>query len=120
MWRWQHANLQFSVKEESGVVFSIIRDNPDEIVDGRGAPSGVHHAVENIAQSEGRSHGCENVHDMLQRRPFAVPHDTDGNDFRPVHQGPADLDFRAAGALQAKQRLLLKKTTSKQYQGKTR
>lgn len=95
------------MEEEGGVVFPVIRNDSNEIMHGRGAPSRVHHTVENIAQSEGRSHGSENVHDMLQRRPFAVPYDSDGNDFRSVHQGPAYLYFRAARALRIKKEKVL-------------
>lgn len=99
-----YANLEFSVEEEGGVVFPVIRNDSNEIMHGRGTPSRVHHTVENIAQSEGRSHGSENVHDMLQRRPFAIPYDSDGNDFRSVHQGSTYLYFRAARALRIKKR----------------
>lgn len=98
-------NLQFSMKKEGGVVFPVICDDSNEIVHGRGTPSRVHYTVENIAQSEGRPHGCENVHDMLQRRPFAIPYDSDGNYFRSVHQGPTDLDFRTTGALQIENKM---------------
>lgn len=92
------------MEEEGGVVFPVIRNDSNEIMHGRGTPSRVHHAVENIAQSEGRSHGSENVHDMLQRRPFAIPYDSDGYDFRSVHQGPTYLYFRAARALWIKKK----------------
>lgn len=87
------------MEEEGGIVLSVIRDDSYEIVHGRSTPSRVHNAVENVTQSEGRSHGRENVHDMLQRWPFAVPYNPDGNDFRSVHQRSTDLDFGPTGTL---------------------
>lgn len=95
-----YAYLQFSMEEEGGVVFPVVSDNSNEIVYGWSTPSRVHNTVENVAQSEGRSHGRENVHDMLQRWSFAVPHDPDRHYFRSVHQGSTDLDFGSTGTLE--------------------
>lgn len=80
-------------------MFPIIGNHSYEIMHGGGAPSRVYHAMEDIAESKGRAHGRKNVHDMLQRRSFAVPDDTNGNYFRPIHQGPTYLNFRTARTL---------------------
>lgn len=91
-------------------MFPVISNYSNEIMHGRGTPSRIHNTMENIAQSEGRSHGCENVHDMLQRWSFAIPYDSDGNDFRSVHQGPTDLYFRPAGTLKMSNNLIYNHT----------
>jgi hypothetical protein len=54
------------MEKEGRIMFPIISNHSYEIMHGRSTPSGVHHAMEDIAKPEGRAHGRENVHDMLE------------------------------------------------------
>lgn len=98
-WYEGNTDLQFRMEEERRIMFPIIGNHSYEIMHGRGAPSRVYHAMENVAKSKGRAHGRKNVHDMLQWRSFAVPDDTNRNYFRSIHQGPTYLNFRTARTL---------------------
>lgn len=73
------------MEEEGRIMFPIIGNHSYEIMHGRGTPSRVYHTVEDIAKPKGRTHSREDIHDMLQRRSFTVPDDTDRDYFRPIH-----------------------------------
>lgn len=73
------------MEEKRRIMFPVVGNYSYEIMHGRGTPSRVYYAVEDITKPKGRAHGRKNVHDMLQRRSFAVPDDTDRNYFWPIH-----------------------------------
>lgn len=87
------------MKEEGRIMFPVIGNHSYEIMHGRGTPSRVHYTMEDVTKPKGRAHGRKDIHDMLQRRPFTVPNDTDRNYFRSIHQSPAYLNFCTARTL---------------------
>ena len=89
--------LQFGVKEESRVMFAVVRDDAHQAVRRQLRPAAVDDILEDVVQFEAGADGGEDGHDVLQLRPFRVPDDTNRHDFRSVHQRPADLNFGAAG-----------------------
>jgi len=94
-----NTDLQFRMEEERRIMFPVIGNHSYEIMHGRGTPSRVYHAMEDIAKPKRRAYRRKNVHDVLQRRSLAVPNDTDRNYFRPIHQSSTYLNFRTARTL---------------------
>ena len=88
--------------EERRVVFSVVRHYSDQPMLCRSGPARVEHRMEHVTQFKPGSHRAEDVHDVVQLGSLRVPDDADRDDVRPVHQGTADLDPRAAGTLWGK------------------
>lgn len=69
-------NLEFCVEKEGRVVLSVVSHYSYEVVNCGGAPTGVHHTVEDVDQTETGSDRREDVHYVLQGGSLAVPNNT--------------------------------------------